>query len=46
MNIAPYGEVRLNMNSRLTLRDPAATPAADGGGSQSADPASDKGQPR
>lgn len=43
-NIAPYGEVRLNMKSRLALRDPAAEPPADG--SQPAGPASDKEQPR
>ncbi len=46
-NIAPYGEVRLNMSSRLALRDSPGTP--QGGSdhdSQPADPASDKEQPR
>ena len=46
-NIAPYGEVRLNMSSRLALRDSPAPPP-DGGDrdSRPADPAPDKEQPR
>ena len=46
-NIAPYGEVRLNMKSRLALRgSPATPPAGSDHDSQPADPASDKEQPR
>jgi TnpA family transposase len=44
-NIAPYGEVRLNMKSRLALRDPATQPAGRED-SRPSDPASDKEQPR
>lgn len=46
-NIAPYGEVRLNMSSRLTLRgSTAAPPPGSDSDSRPADPASDKEQPR
>lgn len=46
-NIAPYGEVRLNMSSRLALRDsPAPPPGGSDRDSQPADPAPDKEQPR
>jgi TnpA family transposase len=45
-NIAPYGEVRLNMSSRLALRDPAAAPPASRDDSRPSDPASDKERPR
>jgi TnpA family transposase len=39
-NIAPYGEVRLNMSTRLALRDSPGTPLAGH------DPVSNKEQPR
>jgi len=39
-NIAPYGEVRLNMSTRLALRDSPGMPSAGH------DPASNKEQPR
>ena len=46
-NIAPYGEVRLNMSSRLALRDsPAPPPDGSDRDSRPADPAPDKEQPR
>lgn len=45
-NIAPYGEVRLNMNNRLALREPGSTEALgdDGAGTPPAHPNSE-GQP-
>lgn len=44
-NIAPYGEVRLNMNNRLTLRAPGPEPTGDdGAGTPPATPNSE-GQP-
>jgi Tn3 transposase DDE domain len=39
-NIAPYGEVRLKMSTRLVLRDSPGTPSVGH------DPASKKEQPR
>ena len=45
-NIAPYGEVRLNMSSRLALRDGAAPPPGGSDRDSRPDPAPDKEQPR
>ncbi|MFG3701537.1 hypothetical protein ACGF5C_27045 [Micromonospora sp. NPDC047620] len=44
-NIAPYGEVRLNMNNRLALRAAAAATGDDGAGTPPATETSE-GQPR
>ena len=45
-NIAPYGEVRLNMRNRLALRDGLPQPDPAGDNDPGLPPASDEGQPR